>query len=132
MHKLSYPPQVRAAWLADPKLPINIDAPISEVIKVTAKILNKGIRDVVVMLLDRPRNQHFIDEIRRVGASLRMIGDGDIAAALAPALKTSHIDLYVGIGGRAGRRLVGRGVTVSSAEACRPASGLATTKNVNH
>lgn len=99
MKKLAYPPQVRAAFIADDKLPIDVNAPISEVIKVTAKILNKEVRDVVVMLLDRPRNQELIDEIRCVGASLRMIGDGDIAAALAPALPTSNIDLYAGIGG---------------------------------
>src|SRR5205814_6124880 len=61
--------------------------------------LDKNVRDVTVMILDRPRNQHFMDEVRRVGASLRMIGDGDISAALAPALSESIIDLFVGIGG---------------------------------
>jgi fructose-1,6-bisphosphatase II len=99
MKKLAYPPEVRAAFVADPKLPIDVNAPIEEVVTVVAKILNKDVRDVVVMLLDRPRNQDLIDAIRRVGASLRMIGDGDIAAALAPALRTSNIDLYAGIGG---------------------------------
>ncbi len=99
MKKLAYPPAVRAQFMADPKLPIDVNAPISDVIKVTAKVLNKEIRDVVVMVLDRPRNADLVDEIRRIGASLRMIGDGDIAAALAPALVTSNIDLYAGIGG---------------------------------
>lgn len=99
MNKLAYPPAVRAARKADKSLPIDIDAPITDVIKITAKILNKDVRDVVIMVLDRPRNQDLIDEIRRVGASLRMIGDGDIAAALAPALETSSLDLYAGIGG---------------------------------
>ena len=99
MDKLAYPPEVRAAFVADPKLPIDINAPIEEVIRVTARILNKDVRDVVVMLLDRPRNQEYVDAIRGVGATLRMIGDGDIAAALAPALPTSNIDLYAGIGG---------------------------------
>jgi fructose-1,6-bisphosphatase II len=99
MSKLAYPAAVRAAFIADPKLPIDVEAPISEVIKVTARILNKEIRDVVVMVLDRPRNAKLIEDVRRLGASLRMIGDGDIAAALAPALSTSNIDLYAGIGG---------------------------------
>lgn len=99
MRKLSYPPAVRAQFMADPKLPIDVNAPISDVIKATAKILNKDVRDVVVMVLDRPRNADLVEEIRRIGASLRMIGDGDIAAALAPALATSNIDLYAGIGG---------------------------------
>jgi fructose-1,6-bisphosphatase II len=97
--KLSYPPEVRTAWMADPKLPVSIDAPISDVIKITAKILQKEVRDVAVMVLDRPRNMELVEEVRRVGATLRMIGDGDIAAALAPALRTSNIDLYAGIGG---------------------------------
>jgi fructose-1,6-bisphosphatase II len=99
LKKLAYPAKVRSAWMDDPKLPISVDAPLAEVIKVTAKLLGKNVRDVVVMVLDRPRNQPFIDDIRRLGASLRMIGDGDIAAALAPALGTSRIDLYAGIGG---------------------------------
>src|SRR5438067_12013028 len=99
LQKLAYPPAVRQAWVADPGLPISVNAPLAEVIRVTARILGKNVRDVVVMVLDRPRNQPFIDEVRRVGASLRMIADGDISAALAPALSESLIDLYVGIGG---------------------------------
>jgi fructose-1,6-bisphosphatase II len=117
MKKLAYPLEVRRAWMADPKLPIDIDAPIEEVINVTAKILGKGVRDVVVCVLDRPRNQDLIDAVRRRGASLRMIVDGDITAALAPALRTSAIDLYAGIGGApecilsaAGLRCLGGGM----------------------
>jgi fructose-1,6-bisphosphatase II len=99
MKKLAYPLEVREAWLRDPSLPIHIDAPIEEVIDVTARILGKEVRDVVVCVLDRPRNQEIIDAVRRKGAALRMIVDGDIAAAIAPALKTSNINLYAGIGG---------------------------------
>ena len=99
MKKLAYPQPVRQAWIDDPSLPISVNAPLAEVIQITAKILGKKVRDVVVMLLDRPRNQPYIEEIRKVGASLRMIADGDIAAALAPALSQSKIDLYAGIGG---------------------------------
>jgi fructose-1,6-bisphosphatase II len=57
------------------------------------------VQDVVVMLLDRPRHKEMVAEIRRVGASLRMISDGDIAAAIGPAVADSGIDLYFGIGG---------------------------------
>lgn len=117
MQKLAYPLKVRKAWLADKKLPIDIDAPVGEVIDVTAKILGKEVRDVMVCVLDRPRNQQLIDDIRRKGAALRMIQDGDIAAALAPAMRTSNIDLYVGIGGApeavvsaAGLRCLGGGM----------------------
>jgi fructose-1,6-bisphosphatase II len=99
LKKLAYPSKVRKAWVADRSLPISVDAPLAEVIKLTASILGKSVRDVVVMILDRPRNQPYIDEVRRVGASLRMIADGDISAALAPALSDSKVDLYAGIGG---------------------------------
>ena len=67
MKKLAYPLEVRRAWMKDPSLPIDIDAPIEEVIDITAKILGKDVRDVVVCVLDRPRNQDLIDAIRRKG-----------------------------------------------------------------
>ena len=117
MNKLSYPLEVRHAWLKDPGLPIHVDAPIGEVIDVTAKILGKEVRDVVLCVLDRPRNQDLIDAVRRKGAALRMIMDGDISAAMAPAMHTSNIDLYAGIGGTpeailsaAGLRCLGGGM----------------------
>ncbi len=99
LKKLAYPPAVRHAWMKDPALPIDVRAPLADVIKITAEILGKNVRDVVVMVLDRPRNQACIDEVRRVGASLRMVADGDISAALAPALSRARVDLYAGIGG---------------------------------
>jgi fructose-1,6-bisphosphatase II len=117
MNKLAYPPAVRAAFMADKHLPISVDAPIEEVIEITARVLNKEVRDVVVMVLDRPRNEQLVESVRRAGASLRMIGDGDIAAAIAPALETSSVDLYAGIGGApegvlsaAGLRCLGGGM----------------------
>ncbi len=117
MKKLAYPLAVRHAWMKDPSLPIDINAPIEEVIDVTAKILGKDKRDVVICALDRPRNQDLIDAVRRKGASLRLIVDGDITAALAPAMRTSAIDLYAGIGGApecilsaAGLRCLGGGM----------------------
>lgn len=117
MKKLAYPLAVRKAWMADRSLPISIEAPIGEVIEVTARILSKEVRDVVVCVLDRPRNEQLIEDIRKKGASLRMIVDGDIAAALAPAMRTSNIDLYAGIGGApegvlsaAGLRCLGGGM----------------------
>ncbi len=117
LQKLAYPSAVRKAWVADRSLPISVEAPLGDVIHTTARILGKRVRDVVVMVLDRPRNQPFIDAVRSVGASLRMIADGDIAAALAPALQSSNVDLYAGIGGAAegvlaaaGLRCVGGGM----------------------
>ena len=117
MKKLAYPLAVRRAWMKDQSLPIHIDAPIEEVIDVTARVLGKEVRDVVLCVLDRERNQDLIDAIRRKGAALRMIMDGDISAAMAPAMHTSNIDLYAGIGGApeavlsaAGLRCLGGGM----------------------
>ena len=117
MTKLTYPKKVRLAWMEDPTLPLSLDAPFDEVIKLTARIMEKDVRDVVVMVLDRPRNQKWIDITRETGAQLRMIADGDITAALAPAFEESNVDLYVGIGGSpegvlsaAGLRCLGGGM----------------------
>lgn len=117
LNKISYPEKVRQAFIDDPSLPISIDAPTEDFIKISAKVLGKDIRDMVIMVLDRPRNAPFIEAIRKCGAKLRMIADGDIAAALAPALPDSGIDLYIGIGGTpegvlsaAGLRCIGGGM----------------------
>lgn len=117
MNKLAYPLAVREARTKDPGLPLHLEAPIGEVIEVTAKILGKEVRDVVVCVLDRPRNEALIEAVRRKGAAMRMITDGDISAALAPAMRTSNIDLYAGIGGTpeailsaAGLRCLGGGM----------------------
>src|SRR5436305_120646 len=78
---------------------LNIDSPISETLAIVARAVEKRIQDVVVMMLDRPRHKEIVEQIRGCGASLRMIGDVDIAAAMAPSLPESEIDLYMGIGG---------------------------------
>lgn len=117
LKKMSYPEVVRKAWMADPSLPLSIDAPVEEVIKLTARLTGKEVRDVAVMVLDRPRNEPFVEEIRRTGASLRMVADGDITIALAPAMRGSGVDLFYGIGGApegvlaaAGLRCLGGGM----------------------
>ncbi len=76
-----------------------IDQPLAETLAFVARVLGKRVAEIVVLILDRPRNQTFIDQVREAGATLRMISDGDITAAVAPSLPDSGIDLYVGIGG---------------------------------
>ena len=78
---------------------LHLEAPIAETLGIVARALEKRVQDVVVMMLDRPRHKEIVDEIRTAGASLRMISDGDIAAAMAPAIPESNVDLYMGIGG---------------------------------
>lgn len=99
MDKLSYGEVVRDAFVKDPSLPLSIDADPRDTIKLVAQLLSKNVKDLVVTAMDRPRNERIIEIIRSMGANLRMVSDGDITAALAPALPGSGIDLYMGIGG---------------------------------
>ncbi len=99
MMKLSYGPQVLRHMQITGIDMIKLESPIEETLLVVAQALNKRVQDVVVMMLDRPRHKEIVAEIRKVGASLRMISDGDIAAAMAPAIPESGVDVYLGIGG---------------------------------
>src|SRR5258708_396638 len=98
MSKLAYGPRV-IQYTQKRGDSLNIDAPISETLAIVARALEKRVQDVCVMMLDRPRHKEIVEQIRAAGASLRMIGDGDIAAAIAPSLPESDVDLYMGIGG---------------------------------
>src|SRR6266702_1197834 len=98
MTKLSYGPRV-IQYMQRRGDDLKLEAPIPETLAIVARAVDKRIQDVVVMMLDRPRHKEIVDQIRGVGASLRMIGDGDIAAAMAPAIPDGGIDLYMGIGG---------------------------------
>src|SRR5258705_5046245 len=98
MSKLAYGPRV-IQYTQKRGDSLNIDAPISETLAIIARAVDKRVQDLVVMMLDRPRHKEIVEQIRACGASLRMIGDGDIAAAMAPSLPESDVDLYMGIGG---------------------------------
>jgi len=98
MSKLSYGPDV-IEYLEKSKKKIALEDSIEKTLTLVADALEKRVQDVVVMMLDRPRHKEIVEEIRSAGASLRMISDGDIAAAMAPAITDSNIDLYMGIGG---------------------------------
>lgn len=99
VEKLSYGPRVAKAIRDGIAPAISLDLPFGHILEITADALGKRISDLVVTVLDRPRNQHFIDTVRGEGASLRLIADGDITAAVAPSLPDSGIDLFVGMGG---------------------------------
>jgi fructose-1,6-bisphosphatase II len=64
-----------------------------------ARAKGKDIRDLTVMILDRPRHEKLIAEVRRAGARIRLITDGDVAGALMTAWPDSGIDLLMGVGG---------------------------------
>jgi fructose-1,6-bisphosphatase II len=79
--------------------PLHIDDPLEKILSRVAEALNKRVQELVVVMLNRPRHSEFIAEVRRIGAALRLIGDGDITAAVAPSLPDSGVDLYYGVGG---------------------------------
>jgi fructose-1,6-bisphosphatase II len=96
--KVAYGPEVVQAMARG--LPaIGIDDPLETILRRMAEALGKRVQELVVVMLNRPRHASFIAEVRRVGAALRLIGDGDITAAVAPSLAGSGVDLYYGIGG---------------------------------
>lgn len=97
--KLAYGPEVAKAMEKHKGLRFDLDSPVEEIVRKTAKIRGKNVREVVVVVLDRPRHEKIIQGVRKVGAALRLIGDGDVTAAIAPSLPDSGVDLYLGIGG---------------------------------
>jgi fructose-1,6-bisphosphatase II len=78
---------------------VRLEASLEENLDIVALKLNKRIDDLVAVVLDRPRHQDIIDTLRRCRCGVRLISDGDVAAAIAPSLPNSGVDLYVGIGG---------------------------------
>ncbi|MFS8639683.1 MAG: class II fructose-bisphosphatase [Symbiobacteriaceae bacterium] len=78
---------------------IDIERPIEENLQAVARALGKRVEEVTVIILDRPRHADLIARIRRAGARIRLISDGDVSAAIATALEDTGIDLMVGIGG---------------------------------
>jgi fructose-1,6-bisphosphatase II len=97
-HKIAFGPAVAEALRGGPDRCL-LDMPLAEVLRFAARALGKHVPDLVVMTLDRPRHADIVRAVREAGAGLRMIGDGDITAAVAPSLPDSGVDLYVGMGG---------------------------------
>ncbi len=78
---------------------IDITASVSENISKVAKAKSLNVSDITVVVLNRPRHKMLIEEIRNTGARIKIIQDGDIAAAIETARPDTGIDLLMGIGG---------------------------------
>ena len=78
---------------------VDLDEDVKINIKNLAKAKNKNIDDICICLLDRERHEHFIEDIKSLGAKLKLISDGDVAGSIFSALETSDVDMYLGIGG---------------------------------
>jgi len=75
------------------------DRPIGETLALMAKEKGVPVGDIVVIMLDRPRHEEYMKEIREAGARIRLIPHGDVSAALAAVTEDSTVDLLFGIGG---------------------------------
>lgn len=78
---------------------IDINASTLENLKIVAKAKNKTVEDIVAVVLDRPRHTKLIEEIRAAGARIKLISDGDVAAAINTAFDDTGVDILLGIGG---------------------------------
>lgn len=78
---------------------VRLDASVEQNLEIVALTLGKRVRDLIVCLLDRPRHAELIADVRKTGAAIRLIGDGDVAAAIAPCMPDSIVDVYLGSGG---------------------------------
>jgi fructose-1,6-bisphosphatase II len=78
---------------------IDIERPISENIERVAAAKGMTVRDLTVVVLDRPRHSDIIDQIRQTGARIKLITDGDVAGSVMTAMPGTGVDLLIGIGG---------------------------------
>lgn len=78
---------------------IDIEAPVDLNLQNIASALGRKIGEVTVAVLDRPRHQELLAEIRRAGARVKLISDGDVAAGIQAALPETGVDALMGIGG---------------------------------
>jgi fructose-1,6-bisphosphatase II len=78
---------------------IDIERPLRENLERVAKAKGMGVRDLTVVVLDRPRHAEIVEEIRAAGARIKFIMDGDVAGSLMAAMPDTGLDLLVGIGG---------------------------------
>ncbi|MFW5999790.1 MAG: class II fructose-bisphosphatase [Halanaerobiaceae bacterium] len=91
MKKIAVGPEARGA--------INLEATVEDNLRSISRAKNKSIKDITVIVLDRPRNAEIIADIRQAGSRIKLISDGDVAGGIAAALDKSHVDVLMGIGG---------------------------------
>jgi fructose-1,6-bisphosphatase class II len=78
---------------------VSLDAPVHENLKAIARCLERKVEDLVIVVLDRPRHDDLIAQIRATGARIRLIGDGDLSAGVAASVVGSGVHAVLGTGG---------------------------------
>ena len=91
---------------------VDIDATVRDNLRAVARRKGVGLADVTVVVLDRPRHDDLVQEIRDAGARIRFITDGDVAGAIAAARHESDVDILLGVGGTP------EGIIAASAISC--------------
>lgn len=91
MHKIAVGPKAKGS--------INIEAPFTENMKSVAKAMGKDVKDLNVMIQDRPRHEEIIQQVIAMGARVKFFSDGDVIGAVATAIDGMGIDILVGTGG---------------------------------
>jgi fructose-1,6-bisphosphatase class II len=91
MNKIVVGPSVKGA--------VDIDAPVEDNLKAIARRLNRDVTDLTIIVLDRPRHERLVSEIRQAGARIRLITDGDLSAGISAAVAGSGVHALMGIGG---------------------------------
>ncbi len=78
---------------------VDLDAPVRENLRAVARNLGRQVDELAVVVLDRPRHEQLIAEIRATGARIRLIGDGDLSAGISAAVLGSGVHAVMGTGG---------------------------------
>jgi fructose-1,6-bisphosphatase class II len=78
---------------------VHLDASVEENLRNIAERLKRSVRDLVVIVLDRPRHEKLMADIRRAGARIRLISDGDLSAGISAAVRGTNVHAVMGIGG---------------------------------
>src|SRR3954449_10777895 len=78
---------------------VDLDAPVKQNLKSIARRLQRGVDDLVIVVLDRPRHKQLIADIREAGARIRLISDGDLSAGIAAAVSGTGVHAVMGSGG---------------------------------
>lgn len=91
MYKIAVGPKAKGA--------IDLGKSPSDNIKSVAKALRKDVGDITVVVIDRPRHNELIEEIRQAGARIKMISDGDVLGAISTCFDYTGVDMLMGIGG---------------------------------
>jgi len=78
---------------------VHLDAPVRENLKAVASCKNLSVSEITVVILDRPRHEDLIGQVRELGARIKLIEAGDVAGAMMTALEGTGVDILMGIGG---------------------------------